>query len=76
MKGIGKIFIGGEIVHMTTTKIIINEFENYIKKHQLTQFEAAKQIGCSPGHLSRILRGEKNPSINLLDKMEEVIKSE
>lgn len=59
---------------MTLTKTIIMEFENYMKKQDWTQAQAAEKIGCSREHLSRILRGQKNPSTKLLDAMESIIK--
>lgn len=55
------------------TRDIIDKYANYIYKHNLTQTEAAGQIGCSQEHLSRILKGTKNPSVKLLDKMEQVM---
>ena len=58
---------------MTTTKLIITEFEKYMKTQRWTQLEAAQKLGCSDSHLSRVLRGEKNPSVRLLDKMEDVM---
>ncbi len=61
---------------MTITKTIILEFENYMKKYNLTQQQAAEKIGCSREHLSRVLRGLKNPSTTLLDKMEEVVNND
>ncbi len=61
---------------MTTTKFIITEYENSMKIKGWTQTEAAEKLGCSQEHLSRIFRGLKNPSIKLLDKMEEIIKEE
>lgn len=59
---------------MTITKLIINEFENYMKQQGWTQTEAANKLGCSREHLSRILRGQKNPSTKLLETMEAIIK--
>lgn len=59
---------------MTITKLIINEFENYMKQQDWTQAEAANKLGCSREHLSRILRGQKNPSTKLLETMEAIIK--
>lgn len=59
---------------MTATKSIITEFENYMKQQGWTQTDAAEKLGCSSSHLSRILRGEKNPSTKLLDKMESIFK--
>ena len=59
---------------MTITKLIINEFENYMKAQGWTQAQAAEKIGCSREHLSRVLRGQKNPSTRLLEAMEAIIK--
>ena len=59
---------------MTLTKLIITEFENYMKKQGWTQTVAAEKLGCSACHLSRLLRGEKNPSSAILDKMEAIFK--
>lgn len=59
---------------MTITKLIINEFENYMKQQGWTQTEAANKLGCSREHLSRVLRGQKNPSTKLLETMEAIIK--
>lgn len=61
---------------MTLTKTIIMEFENYMKSQGWTQTTAAEKIGCSREHLSRVLRGQKNPSSKLLDNMEEIINNE
>ena len=55
------------------TRDIIDKFEIFIYKHNWTQTEAAEKIGCSQEHLSRILRGLKNPSVKLLDNMEKVM---
>ena len=59
---------------MTITKLVITEFENYMKKQGWTQTEAAEKLGCSASHLSRLLRGEKNPSTKILEKMEAIFK--
>lgn len=36
------------------------------KANRCTQKAAAKQLGISAGHLSKVLRGEKNPSVPVL----------
>lgn len=56
------------------TKEIITQYQIFMSKHNWTQTEAAEKIGCSQEHLSRIFRGLKNPSVKLIDKMEEVMK--
>ena len=58
------------------TRDIIDKYAVYIYKHNLTQTEAAEKIGCSQEHLSRILKGTKNPSVKLLDKMEQVMEKD
>jgi len=55
------------------TQDIIKQFEDFMLRQGWNQTEAAAQIGCSQEHLSRIFRGLKNPSVKLLDKMEEVM---
>lgn len=55
------------------TKDIIIQFQIFVTKHNWTQTEAAEKIGCSQEHLSRIFRGLKNPSVKLIDRMEEVM---
>ena len=57
------------------TKEIISQFENFIIQQGWTQTEAAERLGCTQEHLSRIFRGLRNPSIKLLDKMEEVMQN-
>ena len=58
------------------TKDIIKQYELFIYNKKLTQTEAAELIGCSQEHLSRIFKGTKNPSVKLLDKMEEVMQND
>ena len=53
---------------------IIENFRNYMKNQQLTQQQAADKIHISRAHLSRILNGERIPSMALLNRMENVIK--
>lgn len=58
------------------TRDIINKYESFVYRHNLTQTEAAEKIGCSQEHLSRIFKGTKNPSVKLLDRMEQVMEKE
>ena len=55
---------------------IINNFEALVYRKNWTQTEAATKIGCTQEHLSRIFRGQKNPSVKLLNKMEEILEAE
>lgn len=54
---------------------IINRYRQYMKDNDLTQQMAADKIHISRAHLSRILRGERAPSMALLMRMESVIKT-
>ncbi len=56
------------------TQDIITKYQLFTSYKNWTQTRAAEEIGCSQEHLSRIFRGLKNPSVKLLDKMEEVMK--
>lgn len=56
------------------TRDIIKQYELFIYNKGWTQTEAAELIGCSQEHLSRIFKGTKNPSVKLLDKMEEAMR--
>lgn len=64
-------FIGGKEM----IEEIINQYQQYIKNNNLTQQEGADKIHISRTHLSRILRGERAPSMALLMRMESVIKT-
>ena len=54
---------------------IINQYQQYMEKENLTQQEGADKIHISRTHLSRILRGIRAPSMALLMRMESVIKT-
>lgn len=58
------------------TRDIIKQYESLVYNKGWTQTEAAERIGCSQEHLSRIFKGTKNPSVKLLDKIEEVIQND
>ena len=57
------------------TRDIIEKYLIFTNKQGWTQTEAAEKIGCSQEHLSRIFKGTKNPSVKLLDKMEQVMEN-
>ena len=42
------------------------------KEKGLTQIEMAKKLGITNNHYSRLERGENNPSMQLIEKMNEV----
>ena len=58
------------------TRDIIKQYELFVYNKGWTQTEAANRIGCSQEHLSRIFKGTKNPSVKLLDKIEEAMKDD
>lgn len=55
-------------------EIILN-YKEYMEKNKLTQQQAADKLHISRTHLSRILRQERAPSMALLMRMEDVIKT-
>ena len=56
-------------------KEIIERYKEYQKKNGLTQQQAADKLHISRTHLSRVLRGERAPSMALLTRMEEVMET-
>ena len=54
---------------------IIKQYQKYMIREKLTQQEGADKIHISRTHLSRILHGERAPSMALLMRMESVIKT-
>lgn len=60
---------------VTMIKEIIEQYKQYQIDNKLTQQEAADKVHISRTHLSRIFNGERTPSIALLSRMEEVMKT-
>ena len=56
-------------------KDIIEQYKNFCEQQGWLQQIAADKIGCCRTHLSKIFSGQRNPSIKLLEKMEEVMKN-
>ena len=54
---------------------IINKYKQYQIDNKLTQQQAADKVHISRTHLSRIFNGERTPSMPLLNRMEEVMKT-
>lgn len=54
---------------------IINQYKKYIADNHLTQQQAADKVHISRTHLSRILKGERAPSMALLMRIESVIET-
>ena len=56
-------------------KDIIEQYKLFCQSQRWTQQEAAEKIGCCRTHLSKIFSKQRNPSMKLLEKMEEVMKN-
>jgi len=54
---------------------IINKYKQYQIDNKLTQQQVADKVHISRTHLSRIFKGERTPSMALLNRMEEVMKT-
>lgn len=52
---------------------IIANFQGFCNDNNWTHEIAAQKIGCSRSHISKIFAGTRNPSIEILRRMEEVI---
>lgn len=61
--------------HKSMIKDIIEQFKNFCNLNGWIQDEIAEKLGCSRSHVSKIFSGSRNPSMKILEKMEEVIKN-
>ena len=52
---------------------IIANFQGFCEDNKWTHDITAQKIGCSRSHISKIFAGTRNPSIEILRKMEEVM---
>jgi len=52
---------------------ILNQFELWRKSQKLTQREAAEILKITRTHLNKVLNKRTAPSIQLLDRMEELM---
>jgi len=52
---------------------IIANFQDFCEDNKWTHDIAAQKIGCSRSHISKIFAGTRNPSIEILRRMEEVM---
>ena len=52
---------------------IIDDFIQYMKKHELKQGKAAELVQISRPHLNKVINGKETPSMALLMRMEEVM---
>jgi len=61
--------------HKGMVKDIIEQFKNFCEKEGWIQEQIAEKLECSRSHISKIFSGARNPSIKVLEKMEEVMKN-
>ena len=54
---------------------IITNFHSFCNDNRWTHEVAAEKLGCSRSHVSKIFSGTRNPSIEVLRKMEEVMEN-
>lgn len=54
---------------------IITQFKHFCYLKNWTQKEIAEILECDRSHVSKIFSGTRNPSIIILEKMEEIIKN-
>ena len=57
-------------------KNIIKQFKYFCEIKGWTQKEVAERLECDRSHVSKIFSGTRNPSITILEKMEEVMNNE
>jgi len=52
--------------------LTLMKLKEYLKTHKLSQRKLATMLGVSQEHISQILCGKKNPSIQLIKRIETV----
>ena len=57
-------------------KDIIEQFKHFCRLKGWTQKEIAERLECDRSHVSKIFSGTRNPSITILEKMEEVMNND
>ena len=57
-------------------KDIIEQFKQFCKIKGWIQEEIAERLMCDRSHVSKIFSGTRNPSITILEKMEEVMNND
>lgn len=58
---------------LQNVKTICNNFFIWINTHNRTQQEIAEELGVTRSHLNKVLHGKANPSIQLLEKIEQLM---
>jgi DNA-binding XRE family transcriptional regulator len=53
---------------------MVNNIKGLREKRGLTQEELAEKVKCSPGHLSKVERGERAPSLKLMMRIARVLR--
>lgn len=54
----------------------LQEFSNYLIQQGITITSAAADIGITRAHLSKVIHGKTSPSVELLGKIENFMRSE
>ena len=54
---------------------IIEQFKEFCETKGWIQEQIAEKLKCSRSHISKIFSGTRNPSIKILERMEEVMKN-
>jgi len=66
------VSLQADLLGKIKTDIIAN-FQGFCDDNNWTHEIAAQKIGCSRSHISKIFAGTRNPSIEILRRMEEVM---
>lgn len=61
--------------HKNMIKDIIEQFKKFCEQEGWIQEQIAEKLECSRSHISKIFSGTRNPSMKVLEKMEEVMKN-
>ena len=61
--------------HKNMVKDIIEQFKKFCEREGWIQEQIAEKLECSRSHISKIFSGTRNPSMKVLEKMEEVMKN-
>ena len=54
----------------------LQEFSQYLTQQGITVTSAAESIGVTRAHLSKVIHGKTSPSVELLGKIENFMRSE
>lgn len=57
--------------HSRIVMHLAQKVKDYREEHQMTKARFARECGVSVGFLSRLERGEANPTLDMIDKLAE-----